>query len=85
MSFGRSISSQETTLFTNIEIARDKVTIESGMRLWQISTPDNIGCFSPQVVFAHLFFSLCFHSGCVALSLFQEMRVRVRVCVRVAL
>lgn len=52
--FGCSIRSQETTLFTNMEIAQDKVTTEGGM----CSTPDNGGCFSPQVVLPTCF-SLC--------------------------
>lgn len=38
----RSPACGYTTVFTNIEIAWDEVSIESGMCVWQISTPDNI-------------------------------------------
>lgn len=55
----QSLVPEYTAVFTNIEIAWDEVSIESGMCLWQISTPDNIGCFFPKW-FLPTCFSLCF-------------------------
>lgn len=74
--FGCSFRSQETTLFTNMEIAQDKVTTEGGM----CSTPDNGGCFSPQVVLPTCF-SLCVFNLVVLRCHFSSKCVLACVCV----
>lgn len=75
----QSLVPEYTAVFTNIEIAWDEVSIESGMCLWQISTPDNIGCFFPKW-FLPTCFSLCFFFFLIAILCHSSSK-RLCVCV----
>lgn len=77
----QSLVPEYTAVFTNIEIAWDEVSIESGMCLWQISTPDNIGCFFPKW-FLPTCFSLCFFSFFFLIAILcHSSSKRLCVCV----